>query len=119
MPVPLYTASLWKEQVTDERRACWITQLLEGRSFRRSQIESLDLELNGVRDDPADAVISILRAGSAAVLQQIDDALFRLASGQFGRCVICNQPIELERLDVLPMTSRCMPCQYDAEVGGG
>ena len=105
-------------QVTDDRRVCWVTKLLEDRSFRASQLEQLDAELDASSDPAAKAVAGLLWGGAYAALKDIDDALARLASGQFGRCVRCDQAIELERLDVLPMTSWCMPCHYDAEIGG-
>ena len=114
----LNTASSPERQVTDDRQACWVAKLLEDRSFRTSQLERLDAELDASSDPAANAVTGLLWAGAYAALKDIDDALARLASGQFGRCVSCDQPIELERLDVLPMTPQCMPCHYDAEISG-
>ena len=111
----LHTESSRQGQVSDERRACWIAKLLEERRFRAAQIERLDAQIGASTDSASVAVARILRAGAGAALTDIDDALARLVSGRFGRCLSCDQPIELERLDVLPMGPRCMPCQYDAE----
>lgn len=118
MPSPLNTAFSPERQVTDDRRACWLNKLLEDRRFRTSQIEHLDTAMRSSPGRPSDAVNRILRASAWAALKDIDDALARLFSGEYGRCISCGQPIELERLDVLPMASQCMPCQYNAEVGG-
>ena len=43
-----------------------------------------------------------------ARLKQIDDALTRLASGTYGRCIICNTMIPDERLAAVPDTPFCV-----------
>ncbi len=40
-------------------------------------------------------------------LELVDKALARLEDGSYGTCEVCAQVIGAERLDVLPMTSRC------------
>ena len=45
--------------------------------------------------------------------QQIDElkeTLARLNSGDFGRCEICGQFIDSERLEILPTTTQCARC---------
>jgi DnaK suppressor protein len=37
-------------------------------------------------------------------------ALERLDAGEFGRCQQCGQPIQLERLEILPTTALCVSC---------
>jgi len=34
-------------------------------------------------------------------------ALARVHSGEFGRCAICGNPIEAERLELIPEATRC------------
>src|SRR5690554_7523282 len=57
--------------------------------------------------DPEGATIAFERAQLDALARQakeqlveIDDALGRLASGSYGRCESCGQPIPPERLEV-------------------
>ena len=118
MPSPLHPAFLPEQPVTDDRRASWLAKLLQDRTFRTTQIEQLDAEMRGSLGRPSDTVARIVRAGAWAALKEIDDALARLFSGRFGRCISCGQPIGLDRLDVLPMTSHCMPCQFESELHG-
>lgn len=44
-------------------------------------------------------------------LASIDQALQRIAEGQFGQCADCGCPIPLARLQLEPATLRCVPCQ--------
>ncbi len=37
-------------------------------------------------------------------------ALDRLAAGSYGRCEACGEPIDAERLDLLPTATRCRVC---------
>lgn len=43
----------------------------------------------------------------ATVLQQVRDALGRIDTGTFGRCVVDGGPIEANRLDAVPWTPYC------------
>jgi DnaK suppressor protein len=47
----------------------------------------------------------------ATVLQQVRDALVRIADGTFGVCVIDGQPIEAKRLEAMPWTPYCLKHQ--------
>lgn len=48
-------------------------------------------------------------------LREVDDALARLATGTYGRCVDCGGRIAAERLEVLPEAARCITCQRAAD----
>jgi DnaK suppressor protein len=41
-------------------------------------------------------------------LRQIEKALARLESGEYGRCEICGKEIPLERLEAVPWTTLCI-----------
>lgn len=45
----------------------------------------------------------------------IEDALARLAEGQYGFCQECDEFIGVPRLRALPFAQRCRNCQDDAE----
>jgi DnaK suppressor protein len=45
---------------------------------------------------------------NAEVLQQVRDALDRVADGTFGRCIVDGGPIEEERLEAVPWTQYCL-----------
>ena len=40
-------------------------------------------------------------------LQEIDDALLRMELGEYGVCELCEEPIELERLEARPAARFC------------
>ena len=42
--------------------------------------------------------------------RQIDEAVVRLETGDYGVCVGCGKPIPIERLEVRPFAERCVPC---------
>jgi DnaK suppressor protein len=45
------------------------------------------------------------------VIKEIDDALGRITTHRFGRCVECDSPIEYARLKAFPTARRCVTCQ--------
>jgi DnaK suppressor protein len=54
---------------------------------------------------------------NADVLQQVRDALGRLADGTFGRCIIDGEPIEEHRLEAVPWTPYCLKHATALEAG--
>jgi DnaK suppressor protein len=44
-------------------------------------------------------------------LVQVEIALKAIAQGNYGRCQYCQQPIPLERLQVMPNATMCVSCQ--------
>jgi RNA polymerase-binding protein DksA len=50
-------------------------------------------------------------------IQGIQAALSRLASGTYGLCVDCGEPIGINRLQAWPSANRCLDCQAKVEAG--
>jgi DnaK suppressor protein len=48
-------------------------------------------------------------------LAQIDQALSRIASGKYGICDRCGQPIASERMKAVPHATLCIQCQSKSE----
>src|ERR1700722_182251 len=46
-------------------------------------------------------------------IEQIDDALARMAEGSYGVCESCGLEIAQERLEAMPFTRLCRDCQQD------
>lgn len=44
-------------------------------------------------------------------LEHIDKALDKIEKGTYGICSKCGQPIEKERLEILPEADTCMKCE--------
>lgn len=48
-------------------------------------------------------------------LHSIDEALLRIAEGEYGICEECDEEIPMGRLKVLPFTRHCVKCKSDLE----
>jgi DnaK suppressor protein len=69
-------------------------------------------QLTADTGDPGEAhTRSALMAATRQSLNQISDALRRIAEGRYGTCERCAGPIPRERLEVLPHARFCVPCQ--------
>jgi DnaK suppressor protein len=85
------------------------------------ELTSLDATAPGDTTDRATAA-SIARTAARLAgqdkreLDEIAEALRRLASGAFGTCESCHQPIGLPRLRAVPATRFCVRCQTAQEV---
>jgi DnaK suppressor protein len=93
-------------------------ELHQQRRFRSEQLEELALEAaEGVAtaDQNRLQVTRALTLAAEWALSEIDSALQRLDEGSYGICERCAEPIPWERLEVLPMSRLCTPCQYLAD----
>ena len=54
-----------------------------------------------------------------SVLQLIDEALARVASGRYGDCLLCGRAMEQRRLEAVPWARHCIPCQQSEDRDGG
>lgn len=48
-------------------------------------------------------------------VESIDHALQSVQTGKYGICEICGQPIDPERLALLPSTTMCVKCKQQRE----
>jgi RNA polymerase-binding protein DksA len=49
------------------------------------------------------------------LLQQIEDALERMAEGTYGTCEECGEAIPKARLEAIPYATYCLPCRQAIE----
>ena len=69
-----------------------------------------------IASDERDREISLLLSDrERRKLQQIDDALHRLESEDFGMCEECGGEIATGRLEAMPFTRLCVTCQSEFE----
>lgn len=93
-------------------------ELDEQRRFRIEQLQELTAdaaEAISAADDPRLQVNRVLKLAAESALAEIEGALRRLEQGTYGTCERCAEPIAWERLEVLPMTGLCTPCQWMME----
>ncbi len=55
----------------------------------------------------------------ARELRQVEEALARMAKGEYGRCLACGDEIGYPRLQAEPEALRCLPCQQRLEHAQG
>jgi len=84
--------------------------------------ESKEMESNVAQDlvDKAETsytkeFLLSLSDGEREQLLLIDEALKRLAHGEFGVCQVCHKEIGPKRILALPWTPLCIDCQEKAE----
>ena len=84
----------------------------EGISVERvpDSMEELTLEIE------RSMVVDTLNRKSA-LLEQVTEALERIAAGDYGVCLMCQKEISSKRLAALPWATRCLECQQAAENG--
>lgn len=108
------------ESVTTHARE----RLLKERTTLAQQIERLredvkvELEFEADEGDPELAEreknLSLL-ATFEERLEEIDLALNKVQEGDYGVCKSCGQPIDPERLAIVPETQYCVPCKTKME----
>ena len=62
-------------------------------------------------------VLLSLNENERTRLQEVDEALDRIANGTYGVCEECGDPIGLKRLEVRPVAKYCVPCKAKQEKG--
>lgn len=105
--------------LSDHQRALARAELHEQRRFRIEQLEELktDAAEAVAATDDRRQVATVLRFAAESALGEIDAALWRLDSGSYGTCLACSEPIPWERLEILPSSRLCTPCQSLSESG--
>jgi RNA polymerase-binding transcription factor DksA len=56
---------------------------------------------------------TLLSARADQQMKDVVDAIERLDDGVFGKCVVCGEKIEPNRLEALPTATHCWSCQQD------
>ena len=51
------------------------------------------------------------------VLQLVQDALERIKNGSFGHCIVCEEEVQVKRLEAVPWARHCIDCQEKQEQG--
>lgn len=97
---------------------------VEKENLRTSQkdasgdLSSYTLHMADVATDNYDREFSLSRAsGEQGAVYGIDEALKRIADGDFGICLTCGCQIAKNRLKAVPYAKSCIKCQSDEERG--
>ena len=111
-----------REAIAHARRQALAQLAALDRDFN-AFVEGAELVNTDDEHDPEGATIAFeraqviaLRDDAARRVDELDRALARIEDGTYGRCVVCDGPIGIERLEALPGTDTCIRC---AGSGGG
>ncbi|MFG1665883.1 TraR/DksA family transcriptional regulator [Streptomyces sp. Y7] len=85
-------------------------RLEHARNSRLAQLEALGETGQSADDHLLSAQAEAIRR----VLKEIDEAFTRIDEGTYGSCLGCSKPVPAERLEILPYTRYCVPCQRRA-----
>jgi len=84
--------------------------------------EALHAQYDIPRDVGEMSILDLLSDAGLAVadirraqLTSLEEALRRLEMGTYGRCEGCGEPIDLQRLRLVPFTAYCLQCQKEQE----
>ncbi len=55
-------------------------------------------------------VVDFLGNFTRAEIVQIRQAIKRIDEGEYSNCIVCGEPINPERLKILPFTAKCIRC---------
>ena len=80
-------------------------------------------EENNLYPDPSDRATSEtehinllrIRDRERKLMSKIDEAIDRLSNGSFGICEECGEEIDIERLNIRPVTTFCIRCKETLE----
>lgn len=80
------------------------------RASRLTQLRAID----EAGHEAEEQVMSAQKDTIERVLGEIEAALARVRDGSYGTCPGCSKSIPVERLEILPYTQFCVPCQHRA-----
>lgn len=95
------------------------TELRQQRDHRGQQLSELGaaaVEAATTADETRRELTRALVVAARQAMSEIEAALQRLEAGTFGRCEGCASAIAAERLEILPMSRYCTPCQRTSAV---
>jgi DnaK suppressor protein len=116
-----------RAETIDRERYLLLKGMLEDRRREihdklRSLRESMPVDAHDVRDAEEQSVDDFVQEVDLALMQmktetlkKIDQAIFRLDEGTYGRCQECDVEIPAPRLRALPFAALCRVCQEEAE----
>ncbi|MFF3737760.1 TraR/DksA family transcriptional regulator [Streptomyces sp. NPDC002566] len=84
-----------------------LQRLEHERASRLTQLQAI----GQAGPDAEEQVMSAQKATVRRVLTEIEAAFQRVQDGSYGTCRTCAKPIPVERLEILPYTPFCVPCQ--------
>jgi RNA polymerase-binding transcription factor DksA len=87
-----------------------LQRLEHERASRLTQLRAID----EAEAEAEEHVMAAQKGTIQRVLTEVEAAFARVQDGSYGSCQGCAKPIPVERLEILPHTRFCVPCQRNA-----
>jgi len=107
MPLDTSQTEVPRERLTAHEA---LQRLQHERSSRLTQLRAI----GDAGPDAEEQVMSAQKDTVRRVLAEVEAAVARVQDGTYGVCLTCSKPIPVERLEILPYTPFCVPCQRSA-----
>ena len=105
---------LERKQVIEEEIRRGLSRVLEDTAEETTVV---DVEEGGEsRVDVGKEMSFEVLSRRSSELKQVNEALMRMASGEYGVCDECGNEIRFERLRAMPFAQLCRNCQEDSEM---
>jgi RNA polymerase-binding protein DksA len=94
-----------------------VRQEISDRLIKEGSDESISLagKVHDAQAESMSVAMSQINRGMLKMhlhdLKDLEMALERIDSGEYGICIDCDEPIASARLDAYPMAKRCIKCQ--------
>ena len=106
----------------DQLEACRMALEAKRRDMLASQRRADGIIIERVADAIDESVLANERDlavdtlnREATLLRLVTEALKRIATGEYGVCLQCEEPISAKRLAALPWAALCLTCQVAAD----
>jgi DnaK suppressor protein len=119
-------SAIGEVQIGPKALAALRAQLQVELAFRLEQLEGIsevwplsDGRLEDQHTMAREEVLNALAAAARLVIADVEAALDRMKAGRYGSCHLCDWPIPVQRLMIVPHARYCEPCHQlkDAAVG--
>ncbi len=107
----------FRERLLQKKR-----EILE--AFRKNKNDGMEADGEATQDVADKAANSYtkeflfsLSSTERDLLQMVDQALSRIEERRFGVCAVCEEEMNLKRLEAVPWAKLCLSCQQKQESG--
>ncbi len=85
------------------------------RNRRKMEDDDLMDEIDLASSEMDQSLIYKLRDRERNLLKKIEKALGKIEDGTYGKCIECDEPIDIKRLEARPVAELCITCKEEQE----
>ena len=105
-----------REKIMGDMRALTRDTLEKSPKDASGDLSGYTYHMADVASDTFEREFSLNLAGNEQeILYQIDEALKRIETGEYGICLMCGEKIAKQRLKAVPYAQYCIKCQAKRE----